>query len=260
MVHGQCQPTSEGIHTTTARRKAPILQCLHCGASGLSLRVIDRCGGKNYTGFVSQRSTITRMTDVIANTGPLSSGPLAPPTPRASGIHSRTDLWHRPQLVPAPIPPTRTSGPGPLTVRFVLTGAHSSSTVAFEIERPAAQHLPAPAHSDDQYEETIYGIGGVLTWTRSLAGPFPRGQYNVGTALRRRHHRRLAMRAHKRAERADGSPAKIRTSLRSCPVRLHCLGRAFWRRLRTARVFQSRKPLPGRRRRCQRRRQSLRRY
>jgi uncharacterized RmlC-like cupin family protein len=25
--------------------------------------------------------------------------------------------------------------------------------------------LPAPAHSHDHYEETIYGIDGVLTWT-----------------------------------------------------------------------------------------------
>ena len=30
---------------------------------------------------------------------------------------------------------------------------------------PAAQRLAAPAHSHDHYEETIYGIAGVLTWT-----------------------------------------------------------------------------------------------
>jgi quercetin dioxygenase-like cupin family protein len=28
-----------------------------------------------------------------------------------------------------------------------------------------AQRLAAPAHSHDHYEETIYGISGVLTWT-----------------------------------------------------------------------------------------------
>jgi hypothetical protein len=27
------------------------------------------------------------------------------------------------------------------------------------------QHLPAPAQSHDEYEETIYGIDGVSTWT-----------------------------------------------------------------------------------------------
>lgn len=30
---------------------------------------------------------------------------------------------------------------------------------------PGAQRLAAPAHSHDHYEETIYGIDGVLTWT-----------------------------------------------------------------------------------------------
>ena len=30
---------------------------------------------------------------------------------------------------------------------------------------PGAERLAAPAHSHDHYEETIYGIDGVLTWT-----------------------------------------------------------------------------------------------
>jgi quercetin dioxygenase-like cupin family protein len=30
---------------------------------------------------------------------------------------------------------------------------------------PGAQGVPAPAHSHDRYEETIYGIEGVLLWT-----------------------------------------------------------------------------------------------
>jgi quercetin dioxygenase-like cupin family protein len=55
---------------------------------------------------------------------------------------------------------------GPLTVRFLITGENSSGTVAaFEIVVPAAQRLAAPAHSHDHYEETIYGLDGVLTWT-----------------------------------------------------------------------------------------------
>lgn len=55
---------------------------------------------------------------------------------------------------------------GPLVVRFLLTGDNSSSSIAaFELIVPAAQRLPAPAHSHDRYEETIYGIDGVLTWT-----------------------------------------------------------------------------------------------
>ena len=55
---------------------------------------------------------------------------------------------------------------GPLAVRFLLTGDHSNgSLAAFELLVPAAQRLAAPAHSHDHYEETIYGLAGVLTWT-----------------------------------------------------------------------------------------------
>ena len=55
---------------------------------------------------------------------------------------------------------------GPLAVRFLLTGDHSNgSLAAFEVLVPAAQRLAAPAHSHDHYEETIYGLAGVLTWT-----------------------------------------------------------------------------------------------
>jgi quercetin dioxygenase-like cupin family protein len=55
---------------------------------------------------------------------------------------------------------------GPLTVRFLLTGDFSTGSVAaFELAVPSAQRLAAPAHSHDHYEETVYGIAGVLTWT-----------------------------------------------------------------------------------------------
>jgi len=55
---------------------------------------------------------------------------------------------------------------GPLTVRFLLTGHNSTGSVAaFELTVPGGRPLPAPAHSHDHYEETIYGIAGVLTWT-----------------------------------------------------------------------------------------------
>src|SRR5882724_5277113 len=55
---------------------------------------------------------------------------------------------------------------GPLTVRFLLTADNSTGSIAaFELIVPGAQRLPVPAHSHDHYVETIYGIGGVLTWT-----------------------------------------------------------------------------------------------
>jgi quercetin dioxygenase-like cupin family protein len=55
---------------------------------------------------------------------------------------------------------------GPLVVRFLVTGENSCGTVAvFELIVPAGQRLMAPTHSHDHYEETVYGIEGMLTWT-----------------------------------------------------------------------------------------------
>jgi quercetin dioxygenase-like cupin family protein len=55
---------------------------------------------------------------------------------------------------------------GPLAVRFLITAESSGGSIAaFELMVPGAQRLAAPAHSHDHYEETIYGIDGVLTWT-----------------------------------------------------------------------------------------------
>lgn len=74
---------------------------------------------------------------------------------------------------------------GPLEVRFLLTGSDSTGSIAaFELLVPSAQRLMAPAHSHDHYEETVYGLTGVLTWTvdgkRMEVGPgealcIPRG-------------------------------------------------------------------------------------
>ncbi len=55
---------------------------------------------------------------------------------------------------------------GQLALRFLVTGENSAGTVAvFEILIPAGERLITPAHSHDHYEETVYGIEGVLTWT-----------------------------------------------------------------------------------------------
>lgn len=55
---------------------------------------------------------------------------------------------------------------GPLEVHFLITGEDSAGTLAiFEVVVPGAQRLMGPAHSHDHYEETIYGMEGVLTWT-----------------------------------------------------------------------------------------------
>ena len=55
---------------------------------------------------------------------------------------------------------------GPLGIRFLLTGEDTSGSVSvFEVTVPAGQKLAGPAHKNDAYEETLYGITGTLTWT-----------------------------------------------------------------------------------------------
>jgi quercetin dioxygenase-like cupin family protein len=55
---------------------------------------------------------------------------------------------------------------GPLGIRFLLTGEDTNGSVSvFEVTVPARQKLAAPAHKNDAYEETLYGIVGTLTWT-----------------------------------------------------------------------------------------------
>src|SRR3954467_9265464 len=54
---------------------------------------------------------------------------------------------------------------GPVTLRFLVTGSDSGGSVAvFEFMVPAGKRLLAPAHSHDHYEETIYGVDGVITF------------------------------------------------------------------------------------------------
>ncbi len=55
---------------------------------------------------------------------------------------------------------------GPIGIRFLLTGDDSGGSASvFEVTVPAGQKLAAPAHRNDAYEEVLYGIEGVLTWT-----------------------------------------------------------------------------------------------
>ena len=55
---------------------------------------------------------------------------------------------------------------GPLGIRFLLTSDDSNGNVSvFEVLVPVGQKLAAPAHKNDAYEEILYGIEGVLTWT-----------------------------------------------------------------------------------------------
>ena len=54
---------------------------------------------------------------------------------------------------------------GEVAIRFLVKGERSAGSVAvFEFDVPAGARVPV-AHSHDGYEETIYGLQGVLTWT-----------------------------------------------------------------------------------------------
>jgi len=60
---------------------------------------------------------------------------------------------------------TETITVGELAVRFLVEGADSNGSVSvFECFVPANSRMPAP-HSHDAFEETIYGLKGVTTWT-----------------------------------------------------------------------------------------------
>ena len=73
---------------------------------------------------------------------------------------------------------------GSLAIRFLLEGEASGGSVAlFEFDVPAGANVPV-AHSHDAYEETVYGLEGMLAWTldgeRTDVGPgealcIPRG-------------------------------------------------------------------------------------
>jgi quercetin dioxygenase-like cupin family protein len=53
---------------------------------------------------------------------------------------------------------------GELAIRFLVEGERSAGSVAVvEFDVPAGAKVPV-AHSHDGYEETIYGLEGVLTW------------------------------------------------------------------------------------------------
>lgn len=54
---------------------------------------------------------------------------------------------------------------GAMRVRFLVEAADSNGSVSvFECFVPADSRMPAP-HSHDAFEETIYGLEGVTSWT-----------------------------------------------------------------------------------------------
>lgn len=87
---------------------------------------------------------------------------------------------------------------GPIEVRFRLEAARTGGTLTmFEFLVPANARVPVP-HSHDAFDETVYGLAGVTTWTldgrQVRVGPgdvlfIPRGHVhgfvNLGTEATR---------------------------------------------------------------------------
>jgi quercetin dioxygenase-like cupin family protein len=57
-------------------------------------------------------------------------------------------------------------GQSGIEIRFLLTRDDTNGNLSmFEFRVLSGRKLPAPAHKNDAYEEVVYGIEGVLTWT-----------------------------------------------------------------------------------------------
>ena len=55
---------------------------------------------------------------------------------------------------------------GGLAMRFLLSGDETNGSLASaELTVAGGQKLPAPPHSHSHYEESIYGLDGVMVWT-----------------------------------------------------------------------------------------------
>src|SRR5512147_758283 len=76
-----------------------------------------------------------------------------------------------------------------IKIRFLLTREDTNGSMSvFEFCVPAGLRLPAPAHKNDAYEEVLYGIEGVLTWTVD-GTPTPVGPGQALCILRGAVHR-----------------------------------------------------------------------
>ncbi len=98
-------------------------------------------------GVVEFMGTVKSLDNII---GWMYSGQATLPNPRGTTVSQGT---------------AETITVGQLGVRFLVESADSGGSVSvFECYVPANARMPAP-HSHDAFEETIYGLEGVTTWT-----------------------------------------------------------------------------------------------
>jgi quercetin dioxygenase-like cupin family protein len=91
---------------------------------------------------------------------------------------------------------------GPIEIRFRLEAAQTAGSLAvFEFLVPAQARVPVP-HSHEAFDETIYGLEGVMTWVldgqKVLVGPgdvlfIPRGHVHHFANLEAQDARALSV-------------------------------------------------------------------
>ncbi len=91
---------------------------------------------------------------------------------------------------------------GPIEIRFRLTSEETGGNLTvFEFLVPAQARVPVP-HSHEAFDETLYGLAGVLTWTvgerQVRVGPgdvlfIPRGQVHHFTNAETQDARELSV-------------------------------------------------------------------
>jgi len=86
-----------------------------------------------------------------------------------STFGSKTGRQHNMSTITTRVNPSEENisiGQSGIQIRFLLTREDTNANASvFEFRVPAGRKLPAPAHKNDAYEEILYGIEGVLTWT-----------------------------------------------------------------------------------------------
>jgi quercetin dioxygenase-like cupin family protein len=96
---------------------------------------------------------------------------------------------------------------GQITIDFLLSGDGSKGSLSvFEFTVPVAARVPI-AHSHDAYEETVYGLEGVLTWTVNGVG------HDVGAGEVLHIPRGVV---HRFENRGTSTRSRWRSSLRVC--------------------------------------------
>jgi quercetin dioxygenase-like cupin family protein len=156
--HVQYEP--KGLHEFTVEPREPGTE--HRLASGVATRKMFDTWLRRPAGSPADMALKSRLKEIL---GDVARGSLGIVCGVIMGF-TKGDLLPKQASDLRINPSDEVIGLGGLAVRFLLTGDDSNASIAaFELTVAGLQRLPGPAHSHDHYEETIYGIEGVMTWS-----------------------------------------------------------------------------------------------